>query len=508
MAISEKIKDLDELCTLAEDLRSQGKKIVLCHGVYDLLHIGHIKHLEEARTHGDVLVVTITPDHLVDKGPHRPAFTGQLRLEALAALSCVDYVALNQWPTAVELIKRLKPDLYVKGGVRQSGPRDHTHAIVDEEEAIESIGGSLLLTGKDLFSSSTLINRHTSILSPEAQEFLGTFRSTYSELEILDYLNSIKDLRILLIGESIIDEYNFCRAMNKANKDPILATKHLYTEKYAGGILSIANHLAGFCGNISALTFLGDHNSQEEFVRSKISSKVDLNHVTKPDSPTIVKRRFLEEYMSVKLFEIDEINDDPLMGADEDKFCDTISDLLPKFDIVIICDYGHGLMTDKSISLVCDKAKFLAVNTQTNSMNHGFNFVSKYPNADFAVIDEPEARLEMRSRKTDITKLAPLLADKMACNNFMITRGSNGTLCYSPDVGLLNTPVFSSRLVDRMGAGDACLALTAPCALLGAPLEALGFIGNVAGAAACSIMGNREPINPISILRHITSLMK
>src|SRR5947208_4306770 len=124
-----KIKRLKDLANTLEKLRGGGKKIVHCHGVFDLLHIGHIKHLEAARKRGDLLVVTLTPDRYVNKGPHRPAFPEQLRAEALASLACVDYVAINQWPTAVETIELLKPSLFVKGSVTGRGRRDHSCGI-------------------------------------------------------------------------------------------------------------------------------------------------------------------------------------------------------------------------------------------------------------------------------------------------------------------------------------------------------------------------------------------
>src|SRR6266571_7995492 len=130
-----KIKGLEELAAALAALRAADKKIVHCHGVFDLLHIGHIKHLEAARKRGDLLVVTLTPDRYVNKGPHRPAFPEQLRAEALASLACVDYVAINQWPTAVETIELLKPSLFVKGIVREAGQRDHSDAIKKEEAA-------------------------------------------------------------------------------------------------------------------------------------------------------------------------------------------------------------------------------------------------------------------------------------------------------------------------------------------------------------------------------------
>lgn len=508
MTLSNKIVSLETLASVAEAARAAGKTIIHCHGVFDLLHIGHIKHLQAARRLGDLLIVTITPDHFVDKGPHRPAFTDQLRAEALAALECVDYVAVNKWPSAVETIGLLKPNLFVKGSSNESGLRDHTGAIACEEAAVQAVGGRLHLTEEDTFSASALINRYTDLLSPEVRLYLEEFQARYSEDDIFRYLRQIADLKILTIGETIIDEYCFCHVMNKANKDPILAAKLLYKERYMGGIQAISNHLAGFNSHLSCLTALGSHDTQEAFVREYLNPNVALHCIRKTDSPTIVKRRYLEEYLSIKLLETDAMNDDPLLPADETAFIDMVASLAPQHDVVIVADYGHGLMTDKVIKVLCEKAPFLALNVQVNPGNYGFNLVSRYPRADFVTIDEPEARLEMKKKHVDIQNIAQVLAEQLRCRSFLLTRGQNGTVGYDERTGFSRTPVFSVKLVDRTGSGDACLAVTAPCAALGAPTEILGFIGNVAGAAACAVIGNKSYIDPVSYFRSISSLMK
>ena len=152
------VKNLEELAKLLSSSRAEGKKIVLCHGVFDLLHIGHIRHLEQAKRLGDILVVTVTPDKYVNKGPHRPAFPEDLRAETIAALDCVDYVVINKWPTAEETIQLLKPDIYVKGAEYRDASRDYTRKIIEEEAAVKSIGGEIAFTDDITFSSSSLIN--------------------------------------------------------------------------------------------------------------------------------------------------------------------------------------------------------------------------------------------------------------------------------------------------------------------------------------------------------------
>jgi len=123
MAMKTKIRELSDLASALSNLRSQGRTVVHCHGVFDLLHVGLLRYFDEAKAMGDVLVVTLTTDKHVNKGPHRPAFTEQLRAEVLAALECVDFVAINPTATAVEAIRLLKPDVYVKGPTTRTPPK-------------------------------------------------------------------------------------------------------------------------------------------------------------------------------------------------------------------------------------------------------------------------------------------------------------------------------------------------------------------------------------------------
>lgn len=163
---STKVLSLEALSAVLAERKAAGKTVVLCHGVFDLVHPGHIRHLQLARREGDVLVVTVTPDIHVNKGPGRPAFHQSLRAETLAALECVDYVAINAWPTAEETIRNLQPDVYVKGSEYVDPEQDITGKILDEERAIVGVGGRIHFTHDITFSSSSLINQHFSEFAP------------------------------------------------------------------------------------------------------------------------------------------------------------------------------------------------------------------------------------------------------------------------------------------------------------------------------------------------------
>ena len=154
-----KILALEQLAEIIRDLKSSGKKIVHCHGVFDLLHIGHIRYFEQARRMGDILVVTVTPDRYVDKGPDRPVFPEMLRAESIAALECVDYVAINQWPTAVETLRLLRPHFYVKGQEFEN-LEDKTGKLQKEYEVVKEVGAEIRFTHEIVFSSTKLLNTY------------------------------------------------------------------------------------------------------------------------------------------------------------------------------------------------------------------------------------------------------------------------------------------------------------------------------------------------------------
>ena len=154
-----KILDLNELAEKLSELKSHGKKIVLCHGCFDLMHPGHIKYFQASKEMGDVLVVTVTPDQFVDKGPGRPVFGQNLRAESIAALECVDYVAVNRWPTAEETLRLLLPNYYVKGQEFEK-LQDKTGKIQKEVEVVKEIKAEMRFTHEIVFSSSKLIKEH------------------------------------------------------------------------------------------------------------------------------------------------------------------------------------------------------------------------------------------------------------------------------------------------------------------------------------------------------------
>jgi len=507
-AVTDKIKTLDELADTLRVLKDQGNIIVHCHGVFDLLHPGHIQHFEAAKREGDILIVTVTPDEYVGRGPGRPVFNQRLRAESIAALEYVDYVAINEWPTAVEAIKKLKTDVYAKGSDYANRDDDLTGQICKEEEAIKSIGGRIHFTDEITFSSTKLLNLHFDVYPEQAQKFLGEFRHNYSAEDIIKRLNNLKKMKVLVLGDTIVDQYSYCRSLGKSPKENIITTRYLEEETFAGGVLAAANHVAGFCEDVHLVTCLGRQNSYDEFILTHLKPNIKPKFFHREDAPTIVKQRFVEPSFLSKLFEVCYLDDHELPQPLNQEICNYLRANIGDYDLVLVTDFGHGFIGQEIIKVLCEKAKFLAVNAQTNSANAGFNLVTKYPRADYICLDEPEIRLACHDKFSQVEDLVPRLAKKLKCNRIATTHSRYDTLVYSSEEGFFKIPTFSREVLDTVGAGDAFLCITSLCVADGNPMEMVGFIGNAVGALKVRIVCNRASVEPLPLFKFITALLK
>lgn len=504
-----KIVSVDELAAIVHRLKQEGKRVVQSHGAFDLLHLGHVKHLEAARKYGDVLIVTTTADKFVNKGPNRPVFKEFLRAEMLAALAVVDYVAINPEADAVSAIKKIQPNHYAKGQDYINPEGDVTGKITDERNAIEAAGGSIVFTHEMAFSSTELINRNLNIYEPHLRDHLNDLRTNTGVEALHALIESVKDKRVLVIGDAIIDEYEYVIPMGKSAKENMIATRYQDREQFAGGVFATANHVASFCKDVQIITTLGEKNTFENLIRNSLKSNIKLTPVFRPGAPTTSKRRFVDPSYMRKLFEVCRIDDEPLAQPVEEELNHVIGRHIRDYDIVIMNDFGHGMIGARTVDMVTDLARFLAVNTQSNSANMGYNLIHKYPRADYVCIDAPEARLSVMDKISPIEEIITKhLPKKINCRKFIITHGKHGCITHEPDDVVHTIPAMSKSVVDTVGAGDAFFAVTAPLASTGAPLNQIGFIGNIAGALKVNIIGHQRSVEKVDVLKSITALVK
>lgn len=505
-----KILTIAEIANRTRKMRADGIKVVQAHGTFDLLHLGHVRHLEAARALGDVLVVTLTADRFVNKGPGRPVFTEALRAEMLAALHFVTYVAVAEAPDAISAIEAIRPSVYAKGNDYQNPDGDVTGKITLERNTVEAHGGSIRFTDEITFSSTELINRHFNLFEPHVREHLTSLRSDGGLDSILEYIEKIKNYRVVFVGDAIIDEYQYVLPMGKPPKEHIIATRYQDNEIFAGGVFAAANHVASFVKEVHVVTCIGTYDTHEDLIRQSLRPNVKLHTLRRPNSPTTLKRRFVDPSSMRKLFEVYHMNDEPLTEDLNSQLESYIGELCPTADVVIATDFGHGLIGPNMVNHLVESSPFLAVNTQSNSANMGYNLVTRYPRADYVCIDGPEARLALSDRISAAGDIVYHLAERLhECPKLIVTQGKHGCITYARNEGAVHTiPAVARKVVDTVGAGDAFLAITSPLVAAGAPMNLVGFIGNVVGALKVEIVGHRHSVDKAALVKGVTGLLK
>lgn len=503
----DRVKTISELGEISRRAHAENMKVVLAHGVFDLLHLGHVRHLEAARKLGDILIVTVTADKYVRKGPGRPVFPQGARAEMLAALGYIDWTGINCAATAISLIEAIKPDFYVKGSDYADPSQDVTGKIDEECELVEMYGGQVVFTDEITFSSSALINEHFDIYNPEARTFLEGLRRNSGGERTLELIDRLADLKVLMIGETIVDEYDYVEAMGKSAKENIIATRYRGNELFAGGVIAAANHAAGFCCEVEVVTTLGAED--EILIDDHILRNVKLSKFIQEGRPTVRKRRFVEQDNLAKLFEIYYMDQRPIDDNLANEFVRHIEEVAGNYDVVIVCDFGHGMMVRPIIDAVIANSKFLAVNAQANAGNMGHNLVTKYDRADYVCVDEKEARLAVHDQNSEIEALVTeRLAQAMHTDRIAVTLGARGCLCWDRWSGLTKIPAFAHSPVDTIGAGDAFLAVTSPLFAVSGEAQEVGFVGNVVGGIKTGVVGHRQSVEKGAVKNAIVSLLK
>jgi len=507
--MSDKILSLEKLSKKVQKAKGTKKRVIHCHGVFDLLHIGHIKHFDEARSLGDLLVVTITPDHYVNKGPNRPAFTTQLRLEALAALESIDFVAVNEWPSAVKTIKKIKPDIYFKGPDYKDNNEDVTGKIKEESAAVELIGGKIKYSTDISFSSSSILNKYSDLYSDEQKAFISSIRNEIGSNDVKEIVDRLQDLKVLVIGETIIDQYVFCEALGKSGKEPVLVLRDISTEEYLGGSAAIANHLSDFCSSLTLVSALGEDGEYKEFIKKNLRKNIQTKFINKTNSPTIVKKRFVEHITNSKTLGVYSINDEALSKQDEKKLIDIMLKEMRKHDLVIVTDYGHGLITDKIAKQIVKNSPYTALNAQINAANSSYHSMNKYDKVECVIINEGELRHEFRNRDGDLNGLMKTLSTDLKAKNVVVTRGNQGAKLYnSKQDKFMTCPAFASKVVDKIGSGDAMLSLLSASLKAGFDLKLSLLMGSLAAAQSVETIGNSKSVSKNSILKTLQHTLK
>ena len=523
--MSNKLVNLDELELIIAQAKNDDKVVIHAHGCFDLLHIGHLRYFQNCKKKGDLLVVTITPDQFINKGPGRPAFNENLRLEFLTQIAIIDYVSLNNQPDAVELLKKLKPNFTMRGKEYIDDSKDITGKILLESKAIESVGGKLDFIDDLTFSSTQLLNNNIEFLDSDIKEYINKNQKLSLPQNTLSVVDNFKKKNVLIIGDTIIDEYIYTSVLGTVTKHPAISASFIDNKIMGGGGIALANHIASLSNKVSFHTTIGDKNLEyEKFVNDCLNkSSIEKNIIINQGDYTTVKTRYISSSgypnpisgsigdhkndTSMRLFEIGYLPNKINKKTEKTLIANVLNEI-NEFDLVMISNFGHGLISKHIYEKIREKSKFIALNVQTNSSNFGFNLINKYLDADFICLDELEARLALSNKIDNIDDVALALIEKLNCNKLMITRGKHG-INYYTDCGLIknHSPALAKKVIDPVGAGDAVFAGSALAAHDEVDPNITLLIGSIMGMLATQIVGNEAHIELHELKQSILGMM-
>lgn len=500
MLQNRKICSLDALLALREQVRATGKVLVHCHGCFDIVHPGHIAHLQFARSLGDMLIVTVSADSQVNKGADRPLIPQDLRASSLAALECVDAVFVNPDPTAVELLRKLQPDVYVKG---KEYEKSHDPRFLAERDVVTQVGGRVVFTsGEVVYSSTALIGRlrHDRFNDEKVSRYRERYGLTDIELQRL--LIAGRGRKIVVVGDYMLDRYHFCLATGVAGEAPMMSLRAMETRDYDGAAGVIALHLAGLGATPTLVSLFAEDDASAAAEMRLRAAGVEVC-APRLRRSTLCKHRYVVD--QTKLFKVDDGSPMPADSRVAATLAQTLLAAAEGADAVIFADFGYGTITAGLLDLVLpelrSKVRILSADVSGQQSN-----LLRFKSFDLLCPTEREVRETQHDFGSGMGAVVWNLLEATQARQAIITLGKQGLITFDrtglPAASRLQSehlPALAIDVVDPLGAGDALLAVATLTLAAGGSLHAAALLGSLASAIEVGQTGN-EPLTADQML--------
>jgi rfaE bifunctional protein nucleotidyltransferase chain/domain len=494
----QKIVTPAEAESIVRTAQRAARTVVLCHGCFDIVHPGHIRHLQHAAKLGDCLVVSITGDSMVDKGTGRPLIPQELRAESLAALDCVSLVVVSQERTALELLDLLRPDVYVKGR-EYEGNRDPRFQA--EKEVVERYGGRVVFTSGDVvFSSSALIAALETAANPFQTRLRQLFGDEQLQPEAIEsVINSFHNLRVLVVGETILDTYVMCDRPDVAGEGPVMTLRPLEYRRFDGGAAIIARHLAAMGARPTLLTAL-PRTPKAEALRQRLALEGIETLWVDVDRPPVEKQRFLVG--ASKVMKLDLGEPITLDAAGRRRLADMAGEAAERCGAAIIADYGLGLLTSATLAALCRRLR-PRVELLVGDVSGRRSDLLAMCEMDLLCPSEVELRDALHNYDQGLSAVAWRMLSETRSKAALVTLGDQGLIAFdrgpagvtklddwSGRLRAEHVPALAAHAVDPLGCGDAMLAAATLTLAGGGTLLLGGVLGSIAAAAQGRKVGN------------------
>ena len=499
-----KIKTTKELLQVVGS-RPRQEKIIFCHGVFDVVHPGHVRHLAYAKTKADIVVVSITADQHIKKGIYKPHIPEGLRALSLAAFEMVDYVIIDKEAEPLKNLELIQPDFFAKGFEYIS--KGLPPATKEEAEVVEKYGGVMIYTPGDVvYSSSKLLNLALPQLQIEKLLLLmGNNNISFSSLR--QDLKKFKNYHVHVVGDTIVDTYTRTSFIGGQTKTPTFSVHYQGEDIYIGAAGIVSQHLRATGAKVTFSTVLGDDPLKDFVIEGLKDSGIELDVIIDPTRPTTNKNVVIAE--GYRLLKIDTLDNRPVSEAILKKLIKSIKH--SSADGVAFCDFRHGIFSRMSINLLKEAIPpniFCVADSQVASR---WGNITEFKGFDLITPNERESRFALADQDSTIGGLSSLLKERAEFKNLILKLGERGIFCSSYDTTAKNSyfsvSSFASSTIDAVGAGDALLAYATLSMLATDSLVIAAILGSMAAACECELDGN-IPIQLENVLAKIDAVEK
>lgn len=486
---------------------TKNKKVGMCHGVFDVVHLGHLKHFEFAKKKVDFLVVSLTSDRFVKKGDDRPIFSTTQRLQFLSKIKSIDFLIISDNETSEKNIKSIKPTYYFKD--QEYKFIDLTRNIEKELSVLKKYNGKILYTNLETFSSSKIINKKE--FEKENQELKKNIEIIKKKENIQKLLKELLNLKIrpLVIGEGIIDRYLFSTGLGKSGKDSILTLKKRGETEYLGGTFSISNNLSIFCKKVGLIAQIGSKNDKLNFIKKNLNKNIVFKPFIKKNCPTIIKTKIVDKFSNNKVIGLYEIDDSALNLKQEEKLFQIIKRNSKNYDYLLIADYDHGFISESMAKKIMSLKKPVISTSQLNAANSAYHDLKKLNGSKLMVINSNELRSYFKRKaldKDDIIYLAKKFLSQNDINTIIVTVGSNGSYCVTKKENF-HIPALTKNIQgDKIGSGDTFMTMASISFILKKhPLTTM-LLGAIAAKENLKRLGNANILSKNDFLKTLKYL--
>jgi len=481
--------------------------VVLCYGHFNLIHPGHLRYLQHAKNLATKLIVVIVSDKELDKESFGQHFSEKERAESMANLQIVDNVIILSNLTFDKLVEIVKPKALVFG---KEFEYKQSRQIKLAIGAVSGRGKVVFHAGETHYSTANLLHGDVLDIESNSRNQLNVIcRNHDITLESLkNKLNSFSDSRLIVIGDTIVDNYVACDALGMSAEAPVLVVKELENREFIGGAAIVASHVAALGAKCHYISVVGEDDQSNMVAQSLIEQDVDADLIIDASRPTTYKTRYMVE--NQKLFRVSRIKDHKIFEKIEQDIIDKLTKLAPNIDGILVSDFVYGVITQNILDAIINLSSQFDIKLYGDlQCSSQVGKVSKFSGFDLITPTEKESRLALDDIESGIEWIANTLLERTNSKNMLMKLGSDGFIAYSNSKFMerQNFPALSGNPVDVTGAGDSLFAAMSVSLSSGASLMEASVIGTCMASLSVKKVGN-IPITNDRLYQYLSEILE